>query len=291
MKADVRRPAGLFCALVLLLAALPASARPALWAVRGDGPTVWLFGSVHVLPQGGFDIESGLADAWKSAKSVCLEVDMSALTPEEATRATLTHAIDPNGRSLFDLLGDDANHVMERAAAAGIDLKPYALFEPWFASLTISLTVLKEHGYAPDHGVEQVIQQAAEAEGKAGCGLETVDQQLGYLDNLPAELQREMLLQSIDEASGLQAEMARLLSAWQDGDDATLARMLDEDFDEYPEVAELLVYQRNENWAGQVASFLDGEDDVLVVVGALHLVGDRGLPALLERRGFRVERR
>jgi uncharacterized protein YbaP (TraB family) len=66
--------------------------------------------------------------------------------------------------------------------------------------------------------------------------------------------------------------------------------LFDEDFAGFPELVDRLVYDRNARWTDQIAELLDGEDDVLVVVGAGHLVGDRGVPALLEKRGFKVDR-
>lgn len=275
----------------LVALAAPAAAAPAVWSVSDGDSTVYLFGSVHALPEGGFSIDGELARAWRDAQAVCLEVDTTALTPEETMQITLARAIDAEGRSLFDLLGGDADGIRERAAGAGVDLAPYAPFEPWFASLAITIAAFQQHGYQPDHGVEEILQKQAAADGKKPCGLETVDEQLGLLDGLPAPIQREMLLQTIDEIAGLDRELAALLAGWRAGDDRALERLLDEDMAAYPEVAERLIYERNARWADKVAAMLEGGGDWLVVVGALHLVGDRGLPELLERRGFRVERR
>ena len=157
--------------------------------------------------------------------------------------------------------------------------------------ISVSVMALQQHGYDAEHGVEQVIEQAAKQDGKPGCGLETLDEQLALLDSMPAEEQLEVLLQSLEESKGIEEEMKRLYDAWQDGDDEPLVRQLDEEFADYPDLAERLIYARNERWADQVAGLLEQPDDVLVVVGALHLVGEQGLPAKLERRGFRIERR
>jgi hypothetical protein len=81
-----------------------------------------------------------------------------------------------------------------------------------------------------------------------------------------------------------------MLAAWQNGDTRALARLLDEDFRDYPGLDDKLIYERNERWADKVSAMLGVGDDVLLVVGALHLVGPRGLPRLLERRGYRVRR-
>jgi len=268
-----------------------AAADPAVWAVTGRNNTVYLFGSVHLLPAGGFGIEGELAEAYRDAEVLCLEVDIGALTPAKTVSVTLARAIDPAGRGLFDLAGPSADRVREAAAAAKFDLTPFEIFEPWFVGISVSVMALQQHGYVADHGVEQIMQRAAKQDGKTGCGLETLDEQLEVLDSLPAAEQLELLLQSLEEAAQIEEEMKSLFEAWQRGDDEPLVRQLEEEFADYPALAERLIYARNERWAAQIGEFLEKPDDVLVVVGALHLVGEQGLPARLERRGFRIERR
>lgn len=282
---------GIVFAVLASLAAAAAGAEPALWEVKGRDNTVYLFGSVHLLPEGGFTIGGALAEAFDDADRVCLELDPDAESDSEKAAITLARAIDPDGRSLFELLGSDADRVRESADAAGIDLAPFAAFEPWFAGLTVSLVALQAHGFDVEHGVEQVIGAAAKADGKAGCGLETFDGQLGLLDSMPPELQKELLIQAIEESADIDEVIGPMLDAWRDGDESGLEDSLDEDFEGYPELAEMLIFERNRNWEDQVSEMLEGDDDVLLVVGAMHLVGPRGLPALLEKRGYRVERR
>jgi uncharacterized protein YbaP (TraB family) len=278
-------------ALCLALAASVARAEPALWKVTGGKSTVYLFGSVHLLPEGGFTVDGELADALKRADRVCMEIDPATADEASATAITLARAVDPEGRTLFDLLGDDADRVRAAAEDAGVPLEGLSMFEPWFAGLTVSVMALQAHGYDAEHGVEQIIEAEARQEGKSGCGLETLDGQLGLLDGLPADLQKEILLQAINEAGDIDAMIGPMLESWRDGDEAGIEKSLDEDFDGYPELADVLIYRRNAAWANQVSEMLRGDQDVLLVVGAMHLVGNRGLPALLAKRGFHVERR
>lgn len=277
-------------ALFALFALGPAHAEPALWAVTAKSSTIYLFGSVHVLPQGGFALEGALADAYREVEMVCFEVDTRKLVPEHVASVTLARAVDPEGRDLFQLLGPVADRARASAATAGVDLAKFAPFEPWFAGLTISVMALQQHGFDVEHGVEEVIEAAVTKDNKPSCGLEELDYQLGLLDEMPAELQHELLLQSLEEATEIESVFVPLLEAWRTGDEPALVRSLEEDFEDYPELAEQLIYRRNERWAGLVGAMLDGDDDILLVVGALHLVGERGLPALLEARGFKVTR-
>ena len=278
-------------ALCMAIASGAARAEPALWKVTGGKSTVYLFGSVHLLPEGGFTVGGDLADALKQADRVCMEIDPASQDESAMTAITLERAVDPEGRTLFDLLGDDADRVRAAAEDAGVPLEALAMFEPWFAGLTVSVMALQAHGYDAAHGVEQIIEAQAKQAGKSGCGLETFDGQLGMLDGLPAELQKEILLQAIDEAGDIDAMIGPMLESWRDGDEAGLEKSLDEDFDGYPELADVLIYRRNAAWANQVSEMIRGDQDVLLVVGAMHLVGNRGLPALLEQSGYHVERR
>jgi len=285
------RPCLALAATLAMLAGGAAMAEPALWRVTAGDRTVWLFGSVHLLPEGGFAVEGALEAALAGADRVCMEIDADAT--DEVTQATVTmgRAVDPEGRDLFELLGPEADRVRGAAEDAGVPIEALAMFEPWFAGITVSVMALQSHGYDVQHGVEQVIQAEARAAGKPGCGLETLDGQLDILDSLPPELQAEILLQAIEEAAEIDRLIEPMVAAWRDGDEAGLERSLEDDFGDYPELAETLIYDRNRRWASQVEDMLEGDEDVLLVVGAMHLVGERGLPALLEARGLQVERR
>lgn len=268
-----------------------AAAEPAMWTVKGRENTVYLFGSVHALPPGGFSVEDSLGEAWKDAERVCLEIDLGATDDAKLLELTLARAIDPEGRDLFTLLGDDAARARSAAESIGISLEPLATFEPWFVALTVSMAALQQHGYDAANGVDKIVDAAARRDSKPICAFETADEQLALFDGLPAERQNEFLFQSIEEAATIEAEMRELLSAWNDGDEARLSELFERDFADYGDLLDPLLNQRNARWVAAITRLLDGQDDVMVVVGAGHLFGNGGLPALLEARGFEVARR
>jgi uncharacterized protein len=288
-----RRGPGIAAGVLSLawLGAVGAQAEPVVWRIDGGDNEVYLFGSVHLLPEGGFIVDGALAEALERADRVCLELDPAAHNEAETLSLTLARAVDPEGRSLFDLLGPDADEVRERADDAGIDLAQLAMFEPWFAGMSVSLMALQRHGFDGKHGVEQLIQAAAKAKKKPVCGLETLDEQLALLDSMPADSQRELLLQSLDEADEVDELIGPLLAAWRDGDLGYMERRLAEDMADYPDLSGPLIFDRNERWADEIDGMLEGSQNVLLVVGAMHLVGERGVPALLEERGYTVDTR
>lgn len=290
IERHLRRIGAAFALAAAALAGGNAAADPIVWTVSGGNSTVYLFGSVHMLPEGGFTIDGKLAEALNDADKVCLEIDLGAVDDAEMQRLTLARVIDPQGRDLFTLLGPDAEKTKSAAAAAGLPLEPLAQFEPWFAGMMLSLLALQQHGFDIENGVERIVDASARAARKSMCGFESADEQLALFDEMPLERQREFLLQAIQEAGEVEAETHRLLLAWRAGDDDAMSALFDEDFEDYPELVDRLVYDRNARWAEQISELLAGKEDVLVVVGAGHLVGERGLPALLEKRGFKVGR-
>lgn len=286
-----RLPAALVGFMLALAWPAAQADGPALWAVAGRSNTVFLFGSVHLLRAGDYRLEGALADAYEAAEALYLEVDLDALSPVEVAAATAARAMDPAGRTLFELLGPDAALARERARQAGIDLAPLGAFEPWFAGLTVVALALAEQGYSAGDGIEQLLSSRAAADGKDVLGLETLDEQLGLLDAMDPLAQRAWLLKSLADARRVRQSAEEIVSAWRSGDTARLARELADGFAESPDLYESLVAARNARWAAQVEALLDDDRNYLVVVGTLHLLGEDGLPRLLEARGARVDRR
>lgn len=281
----------LLCCALALPAAPARAGEPALWEVQGKRNSVYLFGSVHLLKPGEFRFHDALERAYADAEALYLEVDMDDLDPLELASATAARAVDPDGRGLDELMGPDAAAARERAAAAGIDLALLGQMEPWFAGLAVVTIALAREGYTAADGVEQRVQERAVADGKEILGFETIDDQLAALDGLELPLQREFLLNSLEDAARPATELQSFLSAWQQGDEAALAQELREEFAAEPDLYRSLMIDRNQRWARQIEDLLDDEQDYLVVVGTLHLVGPDGLPAMLAARGYEPARR
>ena len=143
-------------------------------------------------------------------------------------------------------------------------------------------------GFQPSLGVEMTMLQQATADGKPIEGLETVEEQLAFLDGLSLPAQREMLLQTLEESERIGELVDELIEAWRHGDADTLAASLLGSIGTQEELHETLVTGRNRRWAREISGWLDDEQDYLVVVGALHLVGEDGVPALLASQGIGI---
>jgi len=275
------------------LAAAPARADdgPALWEIRGEANSVFLFGSIHLLRPGEFRIDGALEQAYAEAEAIYMELDLDDLSPADMAASVAGLAVDPAGRSLDELMGEDAAEAQALARRAGIELSLLGPVEPWFAALTIVSMALAREGYSGAEGVEQLVLALAATDGKEVRGLESLGDQFGVLDRMDERQQRDFLLKSLEDAGRLHETVEPLLAAWRAGDDTMLARELETEFDGEPALYQALIVDRNRRWADQIEALLDDPQDYLVVVGALHLVGEDGLPAVLEARGVDIARR
>jgi uncharacterized protein YbaP (TraB family) len=160
--------------------------------------------------------------------------------------------------------------------------------EPWLAAMTVELMMLYRVGFNPLLGVEMTITARASADDKPIEGFETVDEQLAFLDGLPLDAQRSMLLQTLIDSAALAESIDDMIDAWHNGDTEALEDGLLSSLEKQPELSDALIRNRNLRWAETIATWLDDERDYFVVVGALHLVGENGVPALLADRGIGI---
>jgi len=282
------------CALVLCALAGTATAgnegHPVtLWRIAGATNSVYLLGSIHLLREQDHPLPGVIDKAYDDADVIVMEIDMDDVDPVYTQAAFNRAGVLQDGTTLQDLMGEEAfTAASEAAAAIDIPLDMLAKSEPWLAAITVELMLLYRIGFDPALGVEMTMTQRAAADGKPIEGLETIDEQLAFLDGLPIDAQREMLLQVLSEGAAMSESIGELIEAWHHGDTATLEDALLSSAVGLDELNEVLVNSRNRRWAETISTWLDDEQDYLIVVGALHLVGEQGVPALLEKRGFGI---
>ncbi|MCG8371089.1 MAG: TraB/GumN family protein [Proteobacteria bacterium] len=260
-----------------------------LWRSQGTSNSIYLLGSVHLLREEDHPLHSAIDAAYDDADVVVMELDMDDLDPAKAQAAFRRAGVLTDGTTLRDLMGEEPYAQAEKAAAAvDVPLDMLAQSEPWLAAITVELMALYRIGFNPLYGVEMTITNRATSDGKPIEGLETVDEQLAFLDGLPLEAQREMLLQTLTGSAALPESIDGTIEAWHHGDVQALERDLLSAIREQPELHAALLVDRNRRWAEAIAGWIGDDRDYLVVVGALHLVGDEGVPALLEEKGIGI---
>ena len=264
-------------------AAATLGARPALWAIKDQDTTIYLFGTIHLLKPEIRWFEGAVRDAFDRAEEVVLEVaDKDDAGSQESI---LLRAMQPDGVTLSAKLDEDARTAYFAALEKhGV---PAALFDrvkPWFAAFTLAVLPLQSMGYTPESGADRAIHIAATKAGKRVIGLETADEQIGFFESMPEELQLVMLNQTIAELPELQSTIETMISAWSMGDLEMLAAVMNETVEVSPEIERILLTDRNARWVDWIAARLARPGTVFVAVGAGHLAGSGSLQEMLAMR-------
>ena len=260
-----------------------------LWQVDGKANTIFILGSVHLLREQDHPLPSKIDEAYAEAESIVMEIDMDDLDPIAMQSLISQLGRLPDGRTLADIMGPELYAEAQKAAMAmDIPLDLLAQTEPWLAAITIEQMALARIGFNPRYGIEMHVMSKAAQDGKTIDGFETIEEQLGFLDGLSVESQRDLLMQTLTEGANIENMMDSLIAAWRRGDVEFFEDSVLVDMQAYPELYRAIVADRNERWVNRIDQLLEDDDDYLVVVGALHLVGPDGVPALLEERGERV---
>ncbi|HEV2538620.1 MAG TPA: TraB/GumN family protein [Frateuria sp.] len=281
----------LACLGVLLAIALPARAHPGLWVVKDADTTIYLFGTVHLLPHDTDWHFPALDQALAGSQKMYVEI----VDDDQANMAALVlrYGMDM-AHPLSGLLTPFDRGRLERAARLAKvpgGMASLEVMRPWLAALTLTLAPLTQAGLDPAQGVDRQLRAAMEKAGKPVSGLETAEQQIRFLADMPQSMQLALLRSTLRDTDRASVELKALIDAWKAGDDAAIARLENDLMKrEDPQLYQRLLVERNEAWARQIAGMLKQPGTVFIAVGAAHLAGPDSLQAQLRKQGETVER-
>jgi uncharacterized protein YbaP (TraB family) len=136
------------------------------------------------------------------------------------------------------------------------------------------------------------LQVDAEVPAERKRGLETAEEQLGFFSAASEADQVANLVTSARQMEQMDSReiVEQLTDAWASGDVDALDFLNREELGGGDARFDQLITRRNQRWVGQLEGLLKDNDNALVIVGAGHLAGSGGIPALLEHAGYTVER-
>lgn len=269
-------------------AAAPAGKGPALWKVADEDTTIYLFGTVHVLPKNIEWYDATIAKAFDSAGTIVTEIPMDAASEAQMAQLTQAKGMLPAGTTLRSLLNAEQTAAYTAAMGKiGVPVEAFDPVKPWLAGLTLSILPLMQQGYDPNSGVEKVL--LAKAEGKEKGALETAEFQLGIFDGMTQEAQVAFMMEAATNIDEVKPMLDSMVAEWSEGDAEGLAAIMNEGMSD-PAVAEALLYKRNANWAEWIDTRLDTPGTVFVAVGAGHLAGAKSVQDYLAQKGIMVTR-
>jgi hypothetical protein len=294
-----RRAAAMLAGLGLLSSACaPAAqpqdarppAKPALWKLSDDDTDIYLFGTIHMLPEGMEWRTPALDRAIAEVDELVLETELEG-NVQRAAAAMAKISMSPGLPPLLERVPADKRDALARLIAEnGFPAGSLDRFETWAAALALLRSSLGKVGLKTEAGVERGLEAVLKKGASRISGLETVEQQLGYFDTLSEEAQRALLAGMVENPSGTKAEFEAMMNAWASGDTDAIAVTFDSETAFSPELREVLMIKRNAAWAEWVAKRMEDPGTVMVAVGAGHLAGKDSVQAMLAARGLKAER-
>lgn len=217
---------------------------------------------------------------------------MGEMNSPAAQALMMSRGVLSEGKTLKDVLSAETYTLVQtRLEELGLGAREKAVFQtfkPWLLSLTLLTMELQKLGYTPEHGLDLYFYSKALEEKKETLGLETLDFQIGLLDEFSGKDQDAQLAYGIHELDMIEEQIPALVKAWESGESKKIEELLNESLKEFPDVYKSLLTDRNADWLPKIEKHLQGEHDVMVVVGAGHLVGKDSLIALLRKKGYAI---
>jgi len=266
--------------------ASPGTDQALFWSIGKDGQTVGhLLGTIHSEDPRVLDFSDDLLVRLKNSQVYAME-----MVPDLPTLARLTEYMRlPEGQNLEVVIGSGRFASLTGALSSyGVPPDFINRMKPWAAMMTLS-TPPPITGFYMDLSLSL----RASGSGLQVVGLETLEQQLSFLENMPMDMQLSLLDQAIDEFDHVGEAHDQMVDAYLENNLAELQSLSDEHLQEAGQEAKEYfmqtgIHDRNRRMIESILPHL-ADKTVFVAVGALHLHGEDGLLALLRQRGYELK--
>lgn len=263
-----------------------------LWSIQTQKNTVYVLGSVHFLRQDAYPLAEAIEKAYSDSHKIVFETDIDGGNAPELQAKMMSLGLYLDGQTLQQNVSEQTYKVVkEKMAAIGLPIAQFDRFRPWFAALMLTVMELQKMQFDPSYGVDAHFFRKAKEDGKQRIFLEPVEFQIDLFAKMGPREQESFLKQTMEDLVIIESMVSDMVNSWQIGDVDTLGSILNMSFKEHPDMYDRMMVQRNNKWVSRIEGLLNQDGNVLVIVGAGHLVGDENLLQLLRRGGYKLEQR
>jgi uncharacterized protein len=276
-------------------AAVATTHRGTLYEVTHKGKQLYLFGTIHIGHPAFYPLDAQTMKALSS--SVRLAVEFDSRNTAAVMDAMARYAFYPNGERIDPYLSVRTKQQLRRTLPRfGLTFEKVAGMKPWMiANLLIGMDAERD-GLSLQLGTETFLLDFAARNGLEVLELETADYQLALFDAMPPAHQEIYLQETLAEIASGEAErkLRQLIQAWQKADDRVFRAIYKEIMAENTLSANfmrtILLDLRNVEMASRIDTLFERNGTSFVAIGLLHLIGGKGLPELLRKRGYAVKK-
>lgn len=264
---------------------------PAIWRVRHGQNALYLFGSLHIIPNSLSWKSPEVDQAMRASQVFMFEVPVDAQALAAEKDFIIHNGILPRGTTLKAALSQNEYRTYSRVLKdAGINEQFFERYRPWLASVMVGLAYLHRQDFTNLRGADDVLIAYAQSQGKQLRYFERIDEQLQLLSRIDDAVQIKALKDLIGSLPSAREHEAELVDTWAKGDAEHLAQLIDNYFVGHEDAKKLLIGDRNLAWLPRIRELMDSGSTAMVTVGAAHVGGEGGLVQALCAEGYEVER-
>jgi len=267
----------------------PQTAKPALWQVSDADTTIYLFGTIHLLPSDLKWRTPTLDQALTSSQELVVETIIDDKNPAKLMSAMASIGLAKGLPPIVERVPPAKRTALQAAIKkSGVPETAYNAMKTWMAAFLLLSNQFRDMGLSG--GVEGVLRNDFIASNKPIGELETNVEQLSFFDRLPEAAQRNLLEGALEENATVKRDFGGMLDAWSRGDVKGIAKTFDHDLSTSPELRDSLIRQRNANWSKWIERRMTQPGAVLIAVGAGHLAGPYSVLEMLKKDGYKIQR-
>ena len=273
--------------------AAPAQPKPRrflMWKATSPTTTIYLVGSIHVGDSSMYPLPKEVEAAFNAAKVLTVEINIKNVDQGKALGLIQQYGMYDKDDSLTKHLSKETAATLDdyctkhNVPRAGLEM-----LKPWVVAVTIAAMSWQQAGEDPTLGIDMHFLDERQPTQRID-ELETMESQLSIFATATEEEQQGMLMTILKEGDKAKDMIKRLQAAYVSGDPDALQKIMDEESDMGSKsLTKKLLDDRNVMMASKMDEYLKGTDPVFVVVGAAHIVGDKGVARMLRDKGYKVD--
>ena len=268
----------------------PKPRRFLMWKATSPTATLFLVGSIHVGDKSMYPLPQEVESAFAAAKVLTVEINIKSVDKIKTMELIQQNGMYPSGDSLSKHIPKETSAALDEFCQkhslprAGVEQ-----LKPWVVAVTIAALSWQQAGEDPNIGIDMHFLDESKPPQRID-ELETMESQLGLFVNATEEEQQALLSSTLKQGDKMKEMIKQIQAAYVSGDPEALDKIMKEQADTGSKsLTQKLLYDRNVTMTARLDQYLKTREEAFVVVGAGHIVGDRGIVKLLRDKGYKVE--
>jgi uncharacterized protein YbaP (TraB family) len=292
----------IYAVLIVLLAflgvaqaqqAAPAQPKPRrflMWKATSPTTTVYLVGSIHMSDSSMYPLPKEVESAFAAAKVLAVEINVKNTDQAKTIELVQKYGLYTGDDSLTKHLSKETLAALDDYCTRhNVPRTGMEQLKPWVVAITIAAMAWQQAGEEPSLGIDMHFLNEVKPPQRID-ELESTESQFLIFAETSEEEQQEMLASILKKGDKIKDMIARIRAAYVAGDPDALQKVLDEEDDVGSKSLEKkLLDDRNVTMTVKIDEYLKGKDPIFVVVGAAHIIGDKGIAKQLRDKGYKVD--